>query len=150
VTPRTAYYTEGLAIAKALLTGVARQLDAGGEVAWAFLIRTPEAVEAGIRTILQSSLSPDFKVEKRGLTLVPSTKTLTPDLVFGTPTATIRLAHAQGHLRRRLRHQLADRRGVHVLVHLILEDAGRLVGISALRNRSSDGRNASDLGRSLP
>jgi hypothetical protein len=83
VTARTAYYTDSLIIAKALLRGAARKLGAGGEVAWAFLIRTPEAVEAGIRTILQGSLDPHFKVEKRGLALLPSMKTFNPDLVFG-------------------------------------------------------------------
>ncbi|MFJ2757476.1 hypothetical protein ACIO3S_17875 [Nocardioides sp. NPDC087217] len=83
VTPRTAYYGDSLAIAKALLRGAARKLDAGGEVAWAFLIRTPEAIEAGIRTVLQNALAPSFEVEKRGLALLPSTKTLNPDLVFG-------------------------------------------------------------------
>ncbi|QNN53566.1 McrC family protein [Nocardioides mesophilus] len=83
LTPRTAYYSDGLAIAKALLRGAARKLDAGGEVAWAFLIRTPEGIEAGIRTVLHNALDPAFKVEKRGLALLPSTKTLNPDLVFG-------------------------------------------------------------------
>jgi 5-methylcytosine-specific restriction endonuclease McrBC regulatory subunit McrC len=83
ITPRTAYYADSLAVARALLRGAARSLDTGGEVAWAFLIRTPEAVEAGVRMILQAGLSPDFTVEKRGLTLLPSTKTLNPDLVFG-------------------------------------------------------------------
>lgn len=83
VTPSTAYYRDSLALAKTLLRGAHRTLDEGGEVAWAFLIRTPEAVEAGIRIVLQDALSPTFKVEKRGLALLPSTKTLNPDLVFG-------------------------------------------------------------------
>jgi hypothetical protein len=47
----------------------------------AFLIRTPEAVEAGIRTILHCSSG--IEVAKRGLALLPWTKTLNPDLVFG-------------------------------------------------------------------
>ncbi|MFJ2757474.1 hypothetical protein ACIO3S_17865 [Nocardioides sp. NPDC087217] len=80
-TPTTAYYSDGIAIAKALLNGVAQKLDAGGEVACAFLIRTPEAMEAGGRALLADALSPDFTVAKRGLTLVPSRKTLNPDLV---------------------------------------------------------------------
>ncbi|MDT0184323.1 hypothetical protein Q9S36_29425 [Microbacterium sp. ARD31] len=82
VSPSTAYYSDSLALAKALLRGAARKLDAGGEVAWAFLIRTPEAIEAGIRRVLQDALAPAFTVEKRGMALMPSTKTLNPDLVF--------------------------------------------------------------------
>jgi 5-methylcytosine-specific restriction enzyme subunit McrC len=59
-----------------------QDISTGAEPAWAFLIRTPEAVEAGIRELLKARLSPDFQVEKKGLTLTPSPKTLNPDLVF--------------------------------------------------------------------
>lgn len=82
VTPKTAYYADSLAIAKALLRGASRRLDAGGQVAWAFLIRTPEDIEAGIRKVLQDALGPTFKIEKRGMALLPSTKRLNPDLVL--------------------------------------------------------------------
>lgn len=82
LTPRTSYYADSFAIAVALLRGVARELDAGGEAAWAFLIRTPEAIEAGIRAVLQTHLGARYSVEKRGLALLPSPQTLNPDLVF--------------------------------------------------------------------
>ncbi len=84
ITPATAYYSNSLDLARTLLNGAARHLDVGGEVAWAFLLRTPEAIEAGVRAVLQVGLQPDVEVEKRGIALLPSTKTLNPDLVFST------------------------------------------------------------------
>jgi 5-methylcytosine-specific restriction enzyme subunit McrC len=80
--PRTGYYADALALARHILTARGRTLRGGAERGWAFLIRTPEMVEEGLRVILAESLRPKFKVAKKGLQLTPSKLTLNPDLVF--------------------------------------------------------------------
>jgi 5-methylcytosine-specific restriction endonuclease McrBC regulatory subunit McrC len=80
--PRTSYYRDALGLAKTILTATARGLQVGDLPAWAFLIRTPEAVEDGVRNILRVRLKPDHVVSKQGLQLKGSSKTLNPDLVF--------------------------------------------------------------------
>ncbi|CAM3594254.1 McrC family protein [Nocardioides zeicaulis] len=82
VGPRTWYYEQALSLAKLVLRGTAFDLAAGETSACAFLIRTPEAVEAGIRALLASRLEPDHVVTNKRLPLHPSAKTLNPDLVF--------------------------------------------------------------------
>lgn len=79
---RTWYYRDALALAKTILAATARGLQTGDKPAWAFLIRTPEAVEDGIRNLLQANLGPAHVVAKRGIQLKGSSKTLNPDLVF--------------------------------------------------------------------
>lgn len=78
---RAGYYATAATLAKHILHGVGRTLSGGKEPVTTFLIRTPEMVEAGLRTLLQRSL-PDRKIEKRGIRLEGSTMTLNPDLVF--------------------------------------------------------------------
>lgn len=82
VEPRTWYYRQALSLAKLILRGSAVDLAAGDTPASAFLLRTPEHVEAGVRSLLSSRLSPDHSVTKKGLALPPTRKTLNPDLVF--------------------------------------------------------------------
>ncbi len=78
---RTSHYGPALALARRLLAGTALGLGHGDAKAWAFLVRTPEPVEEGLRQLLQAALS-DHIVEKRGMRLVGSQKRLNPDLVF--------------------------------------------------------------------
>lgn len=87
VTLRSRHYTDALGLAKQILRGTSRDLDVGGERAWVFLIRTPEAVEAGLRSVLDDALAPEHRVTKRGLQLTGSFKTLNPDLVFDSGAA---------------------------------------------------------------
>jgi hypothetical protein len=56
-------------------------LQAGSEALWTFLIRTPELVEDGIRSVLQDALGPTA-VFKRGVQLPGSSMTFNPDLRF--------------------------------------------------------------------
>lgn len=78
---RTAHYADALALARLLLRSEGVDLEHGRAAGWAFLIRTPEAVEAGLRTLLKRALT-GHSVTKEGRQLPGSTKTLNPDLVF--------------------------------------------------------------------
>lgn len=77
---QTAYYTDAVALAKEIIRSTDRDLRAGEARAWTFLVRTPEAVERGVRSILAERLP--GRVTKQGLQLTPSYHTLNPDLVF--------------------------------------------------------------------
>lgn len=83
---RTTYYGSALRLARQLISGAALGLGEGGTPGWAFLIRTPEPVEEGLRRLLGDGLT-DHHVAKRGLRLRGSMKTLNPDLVFDERTA---------------------------------------------------------------
>lgn len=83
---RTQHYANALTLARHVLQGRGRNLHAGSHTVWTFLIRTPEAVEAGLREILRRALI-DQRVRKAGLALSGSTMTLNPDLIFGLPHA---------------------------------------------------------------
>lgn len=78
---RAGYYAISTTLARHILLGVGRTLAKGREPITTFLIRTPEMVEAGLRTLLGRML-PARKIEKRGTQLPGSTMTLNPDLVF--------------------------------------------------------------------
>ena len=78
---RAGYYAISTTLARHILLGVGRTLAKGKEPITTFLIRTPEMVEAGLRTLLSRKL-PARKIEKRGMQLAGSTMTLNPDLVF--------------------------------------------------------------------
>jgi 5-methylcytosine-specific restriction enzyme subunit McrC len=77
---RTAYYADAIALAKQIIRGVDRNLAYGPSKSWTFLFRTPDAVEEGVRTVLQRALP--GRVQKKGMKLTPSHLTLNPDLVF--------------------------------------------------------------------
>lgn len=78
----SARYADAVALALQVLKGAGRALSTGTVKVWTFLVRTPELVEAGIRSVLQRAIG-EQAVIKRGLRLAPSTMTLNPDLVFG-------------------------------------------------------------------
>jgi 5-methylcytosine-specific restriction enzyme subunit McrC len=79
---RTAYYGDALMLATNVLQGRGRDLQVGESSGWTFLLRTPEMVEEGIRSILQKSLCSKWRITKRGIQIERSNMTLTPDLVF--------------------------------------------------------------------
>jgi 5-methylcytosine-specific restriction enzyme subunit McrC len=78
---RAGYYGTAATLARHIIQGFGRTLAYGKEPVTTFLIRTPEMIEAGLRSLLQTAL-PEHEIEKRGLRLVGSTMTLNPDLVF--------------------------------------------------------------------
>ncbi len=88
---RTDYYTEAIQLARNVLQATGRTLDLGASAAWTFLIRTPAAVEAGVRAALAQALAP-LTVEKRSVRLEGSPMTVNPDLVFdgGTHVADVK------------------------------------------------------------
>lgn len=77
-----------IALGRNLLRWTGRSLAEGGAAAWTFLIRTPEMVEAGVRSVLAERLGPGT-VRKEGRQLVGSTLTFNPDLVFGGPAVAV-------------------------------------------------------------
>jgi 5-methylcytosine-specific restriction endonuclease McrBC regulatory subunit McrC len=79
---RSAYYTDAIQLARHILQGQGRMLEAGEATAWTFLIRTPEMVEDGLRAVLSARLSGLWPIEKRSGIRVDGGFTFTPDLVF--------------------------------------------------------------------
>ncbi len=75
-------YSDAITLAKTILTGALRDLDAGPRSAWTFLLRTPDLVESGLRAVLKKHLDPAAAPQKGSLTLTPSRLTLNPDLIF--------------------------------------------------------------------
>lgn len=98
VDSRTWYYRDALQLAKCVLANTARDLRFGPESGWTFLLRTPEAVERGIREVLARGLEGEYAVKKKGLQLAGSTKSLNPDLVFDSGAAVADVKYKlQGH-----------------------------------------------------
>ena len=83
---RAGYYATATTLARHILFGIGRTLAFGKEPITTFLIRTPEMVEAGVRTLLARTLT-NRRIEKRKIQLSPSTMTLNPDLVFDSGNA---------------------------------------------------------------
>ncbi len=81
---RTANYADPILLAKTVIDNVGRHLLEGQGKVWTFLIRTPEAVEEGLRAGLRDYLPSSLR--KRSLA-VPGGITLNPDLVFGEGAA---------------------------------------------------------------
>jgi 5-methylcytosine-specific restriction endonuclease McrBC regulatory subunit McrC len=79
---RSAYYADAIQLARHILQGQGRMLEAGEATAWTFLIRTPEMVEDGLRAVLSARLSGLWPIEKRSGIRVDGGFTFTPDLVF--------------------------------------------------------------------
>lgn len=78
---RTGYYRDAALLAKHLVQGVGRALEVGGQQIWTFLIRTPEAVEEGMRRALIEGL-PRLEPHKQTISLRDTNMTLNPDVVF--------------------------------------------------------------------
>lgn len=82
----TVNYTRLLSLSRLVLAGLGLTVAAGRHVGTAFLIRTPELIEDGLRSILKDGLQ-DIKVAKRRLMLGDSGLSINPDLVFGNTIA---------------------------------------------------------------
>lgn len=80
----TSRYDVPVQLARHVLSATGRGLDAGDEYGYAFLIRTPEMAEEGLRRIAQAALADRTEVAKRTKFLRGSHHSLTPDVVFGT------------------------------------------------------------------
>ncbi len=80
---RTSYYGDAVLLAHHLINGIGRKLVVGDEQVWTFLVRTPEAVERGLRHALVEALPPALRPSKTPLTLKGTKVKLNPDLVFG-------------------------------------------------------------------
>lgn len=78
---RAGHYVDALQLARHILQLLGRTLSEGRSTAWTFLIRTPDVVESGIRTVLARSIGPN-RVTKEGRQATGSTLTFNPDLVF--------------------------------------------------------------------
>jgi 5-methylcytosine-specific restriction enzyme subunit McrC len=76
-------YSDAVALAKNFLRGTARSIELGQASARCFLLRTPDLIEAGIRSILKRSLCDVCPVKKSGVGIDGLKMTLNPDLVFG-------------------------------------------------------------------
>jgi 5-methylcytosine-specific restriction enzyme subunit McrC len=82
----SAYYADGLLLAKEVLTAAGRSFAGRESKAWTFLYRTAIAVEEGIREILAEGCGP-LKVRKKSFPLGGVTARANPDLVFGDTVA---------------------------------------------------------------
>jgi len=80
---RASRYSDSVALAKHLLWVTARSIEVGDASARCFLVRTPDLIEAGLRSILAEALSDVCLVKKCGLGIPGTKMTLNPDLTFG-------------------------------------------------------------------
>jgi 5-methylcytosine-specific restriction enzyme subunit McrC len=78
---RTGHYRDSVLLARQVLHAIGRQVRAGTDAAWTFLIRTPDLVEAGVRAVLADGLAPT-RVTKETRHATGSTLSFNPDLVF--------------------------------------------------------------------
>lgn len=82
----SANYSRVLNLARLVLSGMGLTVAVGRHIGTAFLIRTPELIEDGLRSILEEELQ-DIKVTKRRLMIGDSGLSINPDLVFGNTLA---------------------------------------------------------------
>jgi 5-methylcytosine-specific restriction enzyme subunit McrC len=78
---RHKHYTDALILATHVLRSTGRLLAEGRELAWAFLVRTPPLIEAGVRQVLKMAL-PDVAIRKARLSLGNSGVTVNPDILI--------------------------------------------------------------------
>jgi 5-methylcytosine-specific restriction enzyme subunit McrC len=83
---QTRHYEDAWVLASHVMSSTGRVLAHGPDKAWAFLLRTPEMVEDGIRALLAKGLGLS-RVQKRGIQLAGSSMTFNPDLLFDYGTA---------------------------------------------------------------
>jgi hypothetical protein len=81
------HYKRAIFFAKQIMTSAGRDLSEGDVTSHSFLYKTPDLMEAGIRELLASALSP-IRIEKHGRVLKPSTVAVHPDLEIGPPPFT--------------------------------------------------------------
>jgi len=83
---RSAHYRDALGLALNILRNVRRTLEHGERDVWAFLIRTPELIESGVRNELRQHLEP-WSIRKETIPLNGANMSVSPDLVFGYASA---------------------------------------------------------------
>jgi len=81
-------YASSVALGKHIIAGQGRTIESGPDVAWTFLIRTPELIEEGVRQVLRRELIGRREVVKQGRQIPGSTLTFNPDLLFDGGVAT--------------------------------------------------------------
>ena len=79
-------YSTVLPLALLVLSGLGISVSVGRQLGTAYLVRTPELIEDGLRSILKSGLD-GVSVSKRRLMLGDSGLSINPDLVFGDSRA---------------------------------------------------------------
>jgi 5-methylcytosine-specific restriction enzyme subunit McrC len=84
----THHYREPLAFARYLISNAGVEVACGTQIARSFLIRTPELIEDGLRTILQEAL-PACSIRKRRRRMAGANLTLNPDIVVDDGTFVI-------------------------------------------------------------
>jgi 5-methylcytosine-specific restriction enzyme subunit McrC len=77
----TQRYKQPVTFAKYVLSHSGLNMLHGNRTAWSFLIRTPELVESGVRSVLEEALSPTWEVRKERHWVAPGF-TLNPDVVI--------------------------------------------------------------------
>jgi 5-methylcytosine-specific restriction enzyme subunit McrC len=82
----TGHYRDAVMLAHCVLGSSGRTLDDGSEPTWTFLMRTPEPVEAGVRSVLREHLGTRV-LNKISIRLAEVDLPLNPDLVFENPPA---------------------------------------------------------------
>lgn len=82
----TQNYIHPISLANLILDGCGISLSDGNTQAKSFLLRTPEVIEDGLRTIISEGL-PDMQVSKRKQMLGESGISMNPDIVFGNRVA---------------------------------------------------------------
>lgn len=82
----TQNYIRPISLAHLILDGCGISLSDGNTHAKSFLLRTPEVIEDGLRTIISEGL-PDMEVSKRRQMLGESGISMNPDIVFGNRLA---------------------------------------------------------------
>jgi 5-methylcytosine-specific restriction enzyme subunit McrC len=75
-------YVDALELAVEVIGGQGRTIGRGSNLSKTFLFKTPDLIESGITTILNSAKFGE-KVEKRGKVLLPSRVSVNPDLIIG-------------------------------------------------------------------
>ena len=80
---RTSSYHDPIVLARHIIGAQGRALAAGDVSARAFLIRTPELIEEGVRKVLAEGMTKLCSVKKEGRQLPETTMTINPDLCFG-------------------------------------------------------------------
>jgi len=84
---RSMHYAPALPLAKQLIRAEGRSLRSGARDTWSFLVRTPDVVEAGVRTVLSEGLGARWSVAKRSVSAIGANVSFNPDLVFGSGIA---------------------------------------------------------------
>lgn len=80
---RSGHYRRAAGLGLLLIRSTHLSPTHGATAGSAFLLRTPDAVEEGIRQVIQRALSNLAVVRKKAIALSPSSLTLNPDLVIG-------------------------------------------------------------------